>query len=167
MQNQNTDYSPVIEELKKAYKNYIIAKDALIEVGTLTITVGALGLLLFFGPAVSGSLMFCSVLAVGKAKEAYKKELLNALSIGELGDVTEIEKYYKQLPKKLREEWSDDNFFPKLAKHLKEKFFEDKIFGIDENPNPFCQVELQDYNQEIDNEWVDLSGKSENVVFLQ
>ncbi|HJD67905.1 MAG TPA: hypothetical protein LFV66_05660 [Rickettsia endosymbiont of Bembidion lapponicum] len=119
MQNQNSDYSPVIEELNKAYKNYIIAKDALIEVGTLTITVGALGLLLFFGPAVSGSLMFCSVLAVGKAKEVYKKELLNALSIGELGDVTEIEKYYKQLPKKLREEWSNDNFFPKLANHLK------------------------------------------------
>ncbi len=39
MQNQNTDYSPVIEELNKAYKNYIIAKDALIELGTLTITI--------------------------------------------------------------------------------------------------------------------------------
>lgn len=167
MQNQNPDYSPVIEELNKAYKNYIIAKDALIEVGTLTITVGALELLLFFGPTVSGSLIFCSVLAVGKTKEAYKKELLNALSIWELGNVTEIEKYYKQLPKKLRKEWVEDNIFPKLANHLKEKFFEDKIFRIDENPNPFCQVELQALSLEIDNEWVDISGDSKNVAFLQ
>lgn len=43
MQNQNPDYSPVIKELNKAYKNYIIAKDALIEVGTLTITLGLWG----------------------------------------------------------------------------------------------------------------------------
>lgn len=111
--------------------------------------------------------MFCSVLAVGKTKEAYKKELLNALSIGELVNVTEIEKYYKQLPKKLREDWVDDNIFPKLANHLKEKFFEDKIFRIDENPNPFCQVELQDFSLEIDNEWVDISGDSKNVAFLK
>lgn len=159
MQNQNTDYSPVIEELKKAYKNYIITKDALIEVCTFGMNAGTIGLFSVLGPGMVVLLVAGSVLAIGKAKEVYKKELLNALSIGELGDVTEIEKYYKQLPKKLREEWSDDNFFPKLANHLKEKFFEDKIFGIDKNPNPFCQVELQDFYQEIDNEWVDLSGK--------
>ncbi|WP_341790912.1 hypothetical protein [Rickettsia endosymbiont of Gonocerus acuteangulatus] len=81
MQNQNTDYSPVIEELKKAYKNYIITKDALIEVGTFGITVGTLGLISFFGTVMVGSLMLGSVLAIGKAKEAYKKELFNALSM--------------------------------------------------------------------------------------
>lgn len=167
MQNQNTDYSPVIEEVNKAYKNYIITKDALIEVCTFGMNAGTLGLFSVLGPGMVVLLVAGSVLAIGKAKEAYKKELLNALSIGELGDVTEIEKYYKQLPKKLREDWVDDNIFPKLANHLKEKFFEDKIFGVGENPKPVCQVELQDFNQEIDNEWIDLSGKSENVVFLQ
>ncbi|HJD62114.1 MAG TPA: hypothetical protein LFW14_00670 [Rickettsia endosymbiont of Degeeriella rufa] len=52
-----------------------------------------IGLFSVLGPGMVVLLVAGSVLAIGKPKEAYKKELLNALSIGELGDVTEIEKY--------------------------------------------------------------------------
>ncbi|MFY9589948.1 hypothetical protein [Rickettsia endosymbiont of Halotydeus destructor] len=149
---KDTNHTLIIEELNKSYLSYIKNKEAVIETGTIGITLGTVGLATLFGfgwvgvPLVIGSILF-----VGRTKEAYKKELLQALSIGELGDIEEIKKYYKQLPKDLREKWTNDYAFSKLADYLKMEFSKN-----DEAPN-FTYPILDN----IEEGWVDLSGKGE------
>jgi len=91
-----------------------------------------------------------------------QEKLSQALPIEGLiskNNIIEIEKYYKQLPKDLREEWVNANTFSKLFDHLKMKFPEDKIYNIGEDFNFDCQ-ELDDFN--VDDDWVVLSGNNED-----
>jgi hypothetical protein len=145
----------IIEELNKSYNSYIKNKEAVIETGTIGITIATVGLVTLcgFGWVAAVPLVMGSILLVGRSKEEYKKELLQALSVGELGNITEIEKYYKQLPKDLREKWANDNAFFKLAEHLKIGFSENRAYNIDEAPNFNHQI-----SGSIEDEWVFLSG---------
>ncbi|WP_341792841.1 MULTISPECIES: hypothetical protein [unclassified Rickettsia] len=156
--DKDTNYKLIIEELNKSYNSYIQNKEAVIELGALGINVATVGVVTLFG-WIAVPLAIGSILLVGRTKEAYKKELLQTLSVGELGNVAEIEKYYKQLPKDVREKWAKDNAFSKLADHLKIEIPENRIYNIDEVPNFNYQV-LDD----PEDPWVVLSGNDEITI---
>ncbi|KJV92115.1 hypothetical protein [Rickettsia bellii] len=170
MQNQDTNYKTIIRELEKSYDSYIKNKEIVINVVLDTVTIGG-GLVLTtstvgVGTALGITILGSIIFSENCIRKVYKKKLLNALSVGKLGDVEEIEKYYKQLPKKLREDWSDANFFPKLADHLKEKFFEDKIYSFDKDNN-FNSQELDDFGgNDINDDWVSLTGNDKTVKII-
>jgi len=146
------DYKPIIEKLNAAYHSYIKTKQMITDGGQGVVLVAGSALLasVLGTGAVGVSIITGTALCIGFCGKLYKKELLNAFFRDELGDTKEIEKYYKQLPKALREKWIDDNIFAKLAKHLKETF-------PDEDIN-FDSQELEDFNLKIDDDWVLVTG---------
>lgn len=161
MKDDNT--KSIIEELEKAYNSYIVNKKIVVDVvldtvsisGGLVLTASTFGIGTVLGITMLGGIIFLEE----NVKKIYQKELLQAISVGELGNTKEIEKYYKQLPKKLREEWAKDNIFAKLAKYLVDMFPEDRIYSF-YGDNNFNSQELDEFNiaNDINDEWIVLSG---------
>jgi hypothetical protein len=96
-----------------------------------TVTFGAVGIPIpiftLLGIMISGGTGTAAVAGYKREEIAENFELFK---IG----FAPVEKYYKQLPKDLREAWAEINMSPVLVSYLKEAFPENKIYAPDEVP---------------------------------
>lgn len=143
-------YEEIITELDKSYADYTSKKAAAIFTeqakffGTITATgigVAIIGGITQMLPSSVVKTQFTSgftggavILAGGNIFFTYNrlKELIENPINCKLLSFDSVEKYYKQLPKDLREAWANITTFSQLSEHLKNKYPEDKIYQLDE-----------------------------------
>ncbi len=123
-------YNHAITNLEEEYHNCVGKRENLV-MGTGG-TAGAIATGATIAVISGGlALPFLGLGALGVAGGGamyYKKTISeNTNLLGTIG-FDKVEKYYKQLPKDLREQWASINMFPKLTEYLKTQYPTNKIY---------------------------------------
>lgn len=133
------EYNDVITNLEKEYhdctwhrENIKVFLGGGISSGVVTggVTAGVIAL----SGGTGGLFAIAALPFLGSLGGAYmkKKEISENLDYSLKDSFKSVEKYYKQLPKDLREGWASINTFPKLSEYLKKTYPENKIYSYDE-----------------------------------
>jgi len=131
------EYNNVITNLEKEYNQCAAYREKLV-VGTGGIGGAVLGIggttavTVMSGGTLTPFVLLGGLLGVGTGGGAYwYKKKLSENSDYKYG-FESVGKYYKLLPKDLRENWADINTFPKLSEYLKKTYPGNKTYSCDE-----------------------------------
>jgi hypothetical protein len=135
-----SNHKDAITKLEGEYEKWHKVRESVVVGGTLGVgavvgaTIGVAVESIVLGAIIGVPLPLITITTAavsGGVGYAKRNEISKNFELFKLG-FKEVEFYYKQLPKELREKWAEINTFPKLSQYLKGKYAENKIYSSEE-----------------------------------